>query len=72
MTGIRGPWTEMGVSLTRRQFRAAREHGKQFWLYVVEYADDETKAKIHPIQGPFGRITQFWFDNGWRAFAEDG
>jgi hypothetical protein len=68
--GIRGPWTRQGVSLSARQFRAAREHGDRFWLYVVEYADDPAHAIVHPIRDPFSRITEFWFDRGWRQLAD--
>jgi hypothetical protein len=68
--GIRGAWTRQGVSLSARQFRAAREHGDRFWLYVVEYADDPAHAIVHPIRDPFSRITEFWFDRGWRQLAD--
>jgi hypothetical protein len=68
--GIRGPWTRQGVAISRRQFEAAREYADRYWLYVVEFADDLARARIHPIHNPFGKITQFWFDNGWRQLAD--
>lgn len=68
--GIRGGWTRQGVSLSSRQFRAAREHGESFWLYVVEFADDPAHALVHPIRDPFAKITEFWFDRGWRQLAD--
>ena len=68
--GIAGPWTPQGVALSPRQFRAAQELGDRFWLYVVEYADDSTRAVVHPIQGPFARVTGYWFDRGWRQLAD--
>ncbi|MBX3399566.1 MAG: DUF3883 domain-containing protein [Gemmataceae bacterium] len=68
--GIRGPWTRQGVAISRRQFEAAREYGERYWLYVVEFADDPSRARIHPIHNPYSRITQFWFDGGWRQLAD--
>ena len=68
--GIRGPWTRQGVAISRRQFEAAREYGDRYWLYVVEFADDPSQARIHPIHNPYSRITQFWFDGGWRQLAD--
>jgi hypothetical protein len=68
--GVRGPWTRQGVALSPRQFGAAQQYGDQYWLYVVEFADDPARARIHPIRNPFAKITQFWFDNGWRQLAD--
>ena len=68
--GLAGPWTEQGVGLTPRQFQSARELGDRFWLYVVEYAEDPTRAVVHPIQNPFGKVTGYWFDRGWKQLAD--
>jgi hypothetical protein len=68
--GMRGPWTRQGVALSRRQFEAAQQYGDRYWLYVVEFADDPARARIHPIHNPFARITQFFFDSGWRQLAD--
>jgi hypothetical protein len=68
--GIRGPWTRLGVAISRRQFEAAQQYGERYWLYVVEFADDPARARVHPIHNPFARITQFWFDCGWRELAD--
>lgn len=68
--GVRGAWTRQGVALSSLQFRAAREFGERFWLYVVEFADDPAHALVHPIRDPFARITEFWFDRGWRQLAD--
>jgi hypothetical protein len=68
--GVRGPWTRQGVALSRRQFEAAQQYGDRYWLYVVEFADDPPRARVHPIHNPFAKINQFWFDSGWRQLAD--
>ncbi len=67
--GIRGGWGRDGVPLSVKQFEFAQKHGNQFWLYVVEYADDPDEATIHPIQNPAARINQFRFDSGWKELT---
>lgn len=67
---IRGAWTIRGVMMSARQFREAREHGQQFWLYIVENAQDDSLYRIHRIQDPANRIDFFGFDNGWEALRE--
>jgi hypothetical protein len=67
---IRGEWTVRGVMLSSRQFREATEHGDEFWLYVVENAEDDDLYRIHRIQGPANRVDFFGFDNGWAALRE--
>ncbi len=66
---LNGPWTENGVWLSPGQFERARKLGDSFWLYVVEYALDETNHVVHPIHNPAGLITQFRLDPGWRGLA---
>jgi hypothetical protein len=68
---INGPWGPRGVPLSRRQFDAARAHGDNFWLYVVEHARDDESAVIHPIHNPAAFIGQYFFDGGWRALRTD-
>jgi hypothetical protein len=68
--GIDGEWTEAGVPLSAKQFEFARKVGERFWLYVVEYAREPWRAKIHCIQNPAARVTQFRFDHGWHEFSE--
>ena len=70
--GIRGGWGLDGVPLSATQFEFAREKGEEFWLYVVEFADEPTEVTIHPIQNPVSHITQFRFDSGWRSLATHG
>ena len=68
--GIRGPWTRQGVAISRRQFEAAQQFGDRYWLYVVEHADDAEHAVVNPVHNPFAKISQFWFDSGWRQLSE--
>ncbi len=67
---IRSEWTIRGVMLSARQFREAKDHGEQFWLYIVENAEDDDLHRIHRIQDPANRIDFFGFDNGWQAMRE--
>jgi len=67
---IRSEWTLRGVMLSARQFREAKEHGDQFWLYIVENAEDDELHRIHRIQDPANRIDFFGFDKGWEAMRE--
>lgn len=57
----------VGISFT--QFDHARAKGEAYWLYVVEHARDETKARVVRIQDPFGKSRTFTFDHGWRQIA---
>jgi hypothetical protein len=68
--GSAGPWTAQGVALSPRQFQTARELGDRFWLYVVEYADDPERAVVHSIQNPFKKVTEYWFDRGWKQLVD--
>jgi hypothetical protein len=66
-----GEWDDMGVPLSRRQFDFAQEHPDTFWLYVVEHALDDTKARVVRIANPAIRAEEFRFDSGWAAISED-
>ncbi len=68
--GVDGPWDKAGVPVSPTQFTFAQNHREEFWLYVVEFARDEQRNKIYPIQNPTDKITQFRFDGGWKAVAE--
>lgn len=57
------------VGLSRAQFECAREHGADYWLYVVEHANDKS-ARIVRIQDPAGKARTFTFDHGWINIAE--
>ena len=58
------------VGLSNVQFEFARQHGEQYWLYVVEYAGDPARARIIKIQNPAGRTGTFTFDKGWISIAD--
>ena len=58
------------VGISHTQFGGAIEHGESFWLYVVEYADDDEKYRIVKIQDPFGKARTFTFDHGWLEVAD--
>jgi len=67
---VSGAWGDMGVGLTRTQFEFARQHRDTFWLYVVEYAVDDQRARVLRIADPAGRADEFRFDDGWSAVSE--
>ena len=58
------------VGISHTQFEHAIERGKSYWLYVVEYADDDEKFRIVKIQDPVGKARTFTFDHGWIEVAE--
>jgi hypothetical protein len=67
--GIDGPWDTAGVRLSAIQFRFTEQKAESAWLYVVEWARDDDRAKIHRIQNPANKVTVFCFDQGWGAVA---
>lgn len=62
-----GTMMDRPVGMSRAQFECATEHGRNFWLYVVERADDPERRRIVRIQGPAERSRSFTFDRGWAA-----
>jgi hypothetical protein len=48
----------------------ARQHGEQYWLYVVEHAGAPDLARIVKVQNPAGRTGTFTFDHGWIEIAD--
>ena len=67
---IGGPWTRFGVWMSATQLEENRTHPDDFWLYVVEHAQDDDAAVIHRIHNPAGEATKFGFDAGWQALRE--
>lgn len=63
-------WGVMGVMLSKTQFDKALAEGDRYWLYVVEHAEDDEKARIYRIQNPAHRVSYFGFDGGWKEVAE--
>ena len=39
-------------------------------MYVVEFARDPERARVHPIQSPAVKVGEFFFDRNWRGVAE--
>lgn len=68
--GIDGEWGDLGVGLKKRQFSEAWDEGDRYWLYVVEFARDPERARVHPIQSPAVKVGEFFFDRNWRGVAE--
>ena len=64
-------WNERGIKLTSVQYEMAREHPEQFWIYVVENAQQLAKQKVHAIANPFLKVGEYWFDHGWSGVAEE-
>ena len=56
-----------GVRVSDTQFRFAQDRTEEFWLYVVEHALD--RPTVTAINDPASRVTEFIFDDGWRAVA---
>lgn len=67
---IGGPWTGFGVWMSSTQLEENRNHPDDFWLYVVEHAEDDDAAVIHRIHDPVGHATKYGFDAGWKALRE--
>ncbi len=65
-----GSLSDRPVGMSRRQFEAAREHGADYWLYVVERAGSPDQARVVRIQDPGRRARTFTFDRGWLDVAE--
>lgn len=57
------------VGVSHTQFECARAHREAYWLYVVEYADDDETARVVRIQDPAGKARTFTFDHGWLEVA---
>ena len=43
-----------------------------YWLYIVEHANDNEKARVLKIQDPGGQARTFTFDKGWADIAHCG
>lgn len=70
--GVEGEWDADGVALSATQFTdATGAYGDRFWLYVVEHATDRDRQGLWCIQNPYEKVTQFRFDHGWRAWADE-
>ena len=68
--GVFGEWNDRGVGISRDQFKKCQDHGDDFWLYVVEHANDPALSRVFPIKNPASKATEFRFDGNWRLLAE--
>jgi hypothetical protein len=69
--GLIGEWSNYDVALlSSEQMKMAKEKGESFWIYVVEFVEDEENMLIHRINNPFEKITKYAFDHGWRDASE--
>ena len=59
------------VGLSRTQFEMAMDRGDNYWLYVVENAEDPDQLRIIRIQDPAGKSENFIFDHGWEELATE-
>lgn len=69
--GLEGAWTERGVKLSHVQFAAAQAHPQNYWIYVVEHARDAASRRVTAVFNPFSKVTEYWFDHGWKDVAEE-
>ena len=67
---LSGAWGDKGVTMSKRQLEANQFLKDHFWLYVVEYATDDARARVIPVHNPYEHAGTFVFDDGWRALAE--
>ena len=65
-----GSLEQRSVRLSYTQFKFARQNGEAFWLYIVEYANNPTNARIVKIHNPFGHARTFTFNKGWLEIVE--
>ena len=59
------------IGLSRTQFEMAMDRGENYWLYIVEYAENPDKARIIRIQDLAGKSENFIFDHGWGKLATE-
>jgi hypothetical protein len=58
------------VGLSAPQYEMARRERDAYWVYVVEYALDADRRRIHRICNPAARVVQYRLDHGWQHLAE--
>ena len=70
--GLENNWTERGVKLSHVQYGMAQKHPEEYWIYVVEQARDLGHQRVNAIGNPFQKVDEYWFDDAWRALADEG
>ncbi len=68
---ISGAFNGNWVVLSRTQFQMAMDYGENYWLYVVEHAENPDQVNIIRIQDPAGKSKNFIFDYGWEKLATE-
>jgi len=63
-------WERHPVLLSKTDALAARTFGHQYWLYIVERANDPRRRRIFRLQDPFSQIASYAFDEGWKTELE--
>ena len=63
---ITGKWDNCNVCMTPTQFDIARQLGAEYWLYVVERAEEEQEFKIYTIQDPANKSSRIAFNGHWK------
>jgi DNA-binding PadR family transcriptional regulator len=63
---ITGKWDNCNVCMTPTQFDLARQLGSEYWLYVVERAEEEREFKIYTIQDPANKSSRIAFNGHWK------
>ncbi|WP_349963156.1 DUF3883 domain-containing protein [Rhizobium sp. ZPR3] len=69
--GLEGNWTERGIKLSAVQFATAQRYHNEYWIYVVENARDPQSRRVCAIANPFGKVSEYWFDHGWKDVTEE-
>ena len=69
LKAIKGEWNRP-VAMSETQFQLADTERERFSLYVVEYAGDASKRKLHRVNDPAGIAKYFCFDSGWSEVAK--
>jgi hypothetical protein len=64
---ISSVWEYREVIFTKNEYEASRRLLDQYWIYVVELTDKEREPEITPIQNPYGLITHYSLDKGWKC-----
>jgi len=64
-------WGSLGVALSSTQFETAKELKHQYWLYVVENAEQKD-GQIFLIPDPAWQVNQFVYNQEWKKVAATG
>ena len=69
--GKTGSLDDSPVRMSHTQFNLARKQRQSYWLYVVEHANDDHRAKIIRINDPAGKVRTFTFNHSWLRLSEE-